>query len=202
MATPTRTRRSEARDRLLATASRLFYAEGIKGVGVDRIVAESQVTLATFYRHFAGKEALVVAYLEAVHALITEQTQAAVAGTEGRDQVRALGAGVLAELGQPGFRGCAFINAASEFEDPDSPVRRVVAHHRTWYRELISRAFAQAGHARPGSAARHFLMLRDGAMVGGALDSPAAARQTFNRGVEGLLKSIAFAASADPDAEG
>lgn len=184
------TRRSEARERLLATASQLFYSEGIAHVGVDRIVSEGRVTLATFYRHFPSKEALVIAYLEGVHDAVAAQVTSRTTGLEGEDRVRALGDQVVSELGFKGFRGCAFINAASEFEDPDSPVRRVIAHHRQWYYETVRRAFADAGHSHAGNAARHFLMLRDGAMTGGALDSATIARRTFKRGVEGLLRSI------------
>ena len=87
-------------------------------------------------------------------------------------------------------RGCAFINAASEYEVPDSPVRQVIASHRHWYYDVVRRAFDCAGHRHPGNAARHFLMLRDGAMTGGSLDSSTTAKRTFNRGVEGLLRSI------------
>ena len=93
-------------------------------------------------------------------------------------------------FGQKGFRGCAFINAASEYEDPDSPVRRVIASHRHWYYDAVRQAFDNAGHSHPGNAARHFLMLRDGAMTGGSLDSSTTAKRTFKRGVEGLLRSI------------
>jgi AcrR family transcriptional regulator len=196
---PRHPRRSEARERLLATATRLFYTEGINRVGVDRIVADSRVTLATFYRHFPGKEDLAVAYLRGVHDAIAAGIATASGDARGAELVRALGAAATAELDQPGFRGCAFINAASEFEDPASPVRRVVADHRRWYLEVIRGAFAQAGHERPGNAARHFLMLRDGAMVGASLDSPTAARRTFHRGVEGLLRSVELARFADPD---
>ncbi|MFD1052597.1 TetR/AcrR family transcriptional regulator, partial [Kibdelosporangium lantanae] len=61
---------SEARSRLLTTATRLFYTEGIHSVGVDRIVAEAKVTRATLYRHFPGKDDLIVCYLqEADHAI-------------------------------------------------------------------------------------------------------------------------------------
>ena len=89
--------------------------------------------------------------------------------------------------------------AATISRGPDSPVRRVVARHRQWYYELVRRAFVEAGHERPGSAARHFVMLRDGAMAGGSLDGPAAAKRVFHRGVEGLLKSAGSAAAATPD---
>jgi AcrR family transcriptional regulator len=181
-------RRSEARERLLATATELFYAEGIKGVGVDRIVSAADTTLATFYRHFPSKQDLVVAYLEAIHGALAERAESS--SKEGRDLVSEIGAEVLAEVGHEGFRGCAFINAGSEFEDPASPVREVVVAHRQWYLDRLRRAFADAGHNRPGNAARHFVMLRDGAVTAGYLDSPTAAQRTFKRGVKGLIRAI------------
>ena len=64
----------------MAAASRLFYAEGINSVGIERIIKEGQVTLATFYRHFPSKVHLVVAYLHGAHdhiaARATEQAEA------------------------------------------------------------------------------------------------------------------------------
>jgi len=181
-------RRSEARERLLATATELFYSEGINSVGVDRIVAAANVTLATFYRHFPSKQDLVVAYLAAIHDSLAERAEAS--DKRGRELISEVGAEVLAEIGHEGFRGCAFINAASEFEDPEHPVRQVVADHRRWYLERLRGAFAEAGHKRPGNAARHFVMLRDGAVTAGYLDSPTAAQRTFKRGVEGLIRAI------------
>jgi AcrR family transcriptional regulator len=195
-------KRSEARERLLATASELFYSEGINGVGVDRIVSESRVTLATFYRHFPSKQDLVVGYLQAIDDQLRAQATEMTDRVQGRELVRTIGADVTSQIRRPSFRGCAFINAGSEFEDADSPVRRVVAAHRRWYYELLRRAFAEAGHERPGNAARHFVMLRDGAMTAGYLDSATAAHRTFNRGVEGLLRSIdveGMTAGADDD---
>jgi AcrR family transcriptional regulator len=182
-------KRSEARERILATASELFYAEGINSVGVDRIVTDSRVVLATFYRHFPSKEALVVAYLHRVHELVAGQLDALAERFEGADLVRAITGAVAADLGRTGFRGCAFINAASEFEDPQSPVRRAVEEHRRWYYELVRRAFRELGFTLSGNGARHFVMLRDGAMVAGYLDSVRTAQRTFKRGVEGLLRS-------------
>jgi len=85
-------RRSEARERLLATASRLFYREGIRAVGVERILAEAPATRATFYRHFPSKEDLVVAYLRGVDTHIRAGTQAAIeAAPSPADALRAIG---------------------------------------------------------------------------------------------------------------
>ena len=180
---------SEARERLLATATQIFYAEGINTVGVDRIVSDASVTRATFYRHFPSKQDLVLAYLQKVHDAIEERHVALVAAHEPPDVLKALGEDIAAQLERPGFRGCAFINAASEFEDGDGPIRQAVAAHRAWFLGVVRDAFVAAGHGSPGPAAEHFVMLRDGAMVGGHLGDAAVAAETFRRGVDGLLRS-------------
>ncbi|WP_434096776.1 TetR/AcrR family transcriptional regulator [Streptomyces mirabilis] len=69
--------RSAARDRLLRTAIRLFYGEGIRGVGVDRVMAEADVARGIFYRHFHGKDDLVRAYLDAADRQIRAGVTAA-----------------------------------------------------------------------------------------------------------------------------
>jgi AcrR family transcriptional regulator len=168
---------SEARDRLLRTASAIFYTEGINSVGVDRIVSDSKVTRATFYRHFPSKHDLVLAYLQAAHDAIEAQL------TE--PTVETLSADVCAQIGRPEFRGCAFICAAAEFEDEQHPIRRAVAAHREWYLGVIRDAFRAAGHAHPEDAARHFVMLRDGAFVAGHLGDQELAIRTFRQGAEG-----------------
>jgi AcrR family transcriptional regulator len=163
---------SEARDRLLRTASAIFYTEGINSVGVDYIVSASKVTRATFYRHFPSKTDLVLAYLQAAHdaieAHLPERT------------LEALAADVCAQIGRPEFRGCAFICAAAEFEDPEHPVRRAVAAHREWYLGVVRDALGS------DDAARHFVMLRDGAFVAGDLGDAGLAVRTFRQGARGL----------------
>src|SRR3954463_14757036 len=119
---PPAKKRSEARERLLAAASQLFYAEGINSVGIERIIKEGRVTLATFYRHFPSKVDLVVAYLHGTHEQIAARAAEQAERLQGRDLVRAIGDDVASEMRQASFRGCAFLNAASEFEDPQSPV--------------------------------------------------------------------------------
>ena len=181
-------RPSAARDRLLSTAATVFYGEGIHGVGVDRLVTEAGVTRATFYRHFPGKDDLVVAYLEAVDAAVrvrvgeVPQTPDAAA-----DLVRAIAGGIGDELCARGFRGCPFINAAAEFPDPASPVHRAVVAHRSWLAGTVTRALRTAGHPDPDEGSRRFAMLRDGAMVAGYLADPEAARATLLAAVEDLL---------------
>jgi hypothetical protein len=90
--------------------------------------------------------------------------------------LRALAAGIGAASCSPGFRGCAFINAAAEFSDPDDPVRSAVAAHRKWMLDEFAGIAAQAQVADVDSAARQLMLLRDGAMVNGYLgDGPSLA---------------------------
>jgi AcrR family transcriptional regulator len=183
-------RPSEARSRLLNTALRIFYAEGIHSVGIDRIVAEAQVTRATLYRHFLGKEELVVAYLSEVDAAM--RAQAAQAGAEGRspaDTLLALGQAIAQGIRTPEFRGCAFLNAAAEYPDPDHPVHQAVLAHRQWFQATVTDLFAQIEDSSAEAAARHFVMLRDGAMAAGCLSDADLVCETFLRGVEGLLRA-------------
>jgi AcrR family transcriptional regulator len=181
--------RSPARSRLLGTASRLFYTEGLHSVGIDRIVAEAQVTRATLYRHFPGKDHLVVAYLREVDKAVRAQVAEAAAREESSaDVVRAVGESIAADIRAPGFRGCAFLNAAAEYPDPAHPVHRTVLVHREWFLRTITDLMTHAGATAPDPAARHFVMLRDGAMAAGSLADPEPICRTLLRGVEGLLK--------------
>lgn len=166
---------SAARTRILETADNLFYREGIRAVGVDRVVAESKVTRVTFYRHFPSKDDLVVAYLRARSQREHEQLAAARAALTGdpRAVLRAIVDAIVAESCTPGFRGCPYINAAAEYADPDHPVRRVVAEHRRWFKEQMAELMTELGHPDANSAADQMVMLRDGAMVGGYLSDPA-----------------------------
>ncbi|WP_345422805.1 helix-turn-helix domain-containing protein [Pseudonocardia xishanensis] len=175
---------SAARERLLRTASALFYAEGIRAVGVDRVISEAGVTRATFYRHFPSKDDLVVAYLQAVDAAVRE---VAASAPEGGPRLRA----VVGEMGErlctDGFRGCSFLNAAAEFPDPQSPVHRAVAAHRAWLTGLFVRELELVGHRDPEAGAAHLMMLRDGAMVAGYLADAPRARTTLRRGLDEIL---------------
>ncbi|MEQ6898842.1 helix-turn-helix domain-containing protein [Microbacterium sp. KR10-403] len=159
------------RDRLLETASRLFYAEGIHAVGVERLVKEASVTKATFYRHFPAKDDLVAAYLTTTRDGIRERV---IAAQEGKDAAEALLA-VIAVIGDAtsaeDFRGCEFLNAAAEYPDPRNRVRGVIDEHRTWLHGVLADLTRRLGHPDPEYAARALILLVDGALQGGQFDA-------------------------------
>lgn len=176
--TPTGT--SAARERLLGTASELFYREGIHAVGVDRIIAEAGVTRATFYRHFPSKEDLVEAYLGVEDANIRGAfDDAEASGAEPKALVGLVIERLADDVARHHTRGCPFINAAAEYPDPDSGVRVAVAQHRAWFRSTLEELLSAAEAPDPEGAAAELVLVRDAAMVGGYLDGWDRVRPAF-----------------------
>lgn len=109
-----------ARERILLTAHDLFYADGIRATGIDRVIAASAVTKVTFYRHFPSKDDLVRAFLDHRHArwmawFVDALGRRGAHERSGDAQALLLLADVMAEwFADPVFRGCAFINAVAE----------------------------------------------------------------------------------------
>lgn len=172
------------RDRILDAATELFYAHGIRAISADKIIERAGITKVTFYRHFRTKDALVVAYLERQAARergALDELRAS--ADDDADALRRFAAAAGAEACRPGFRGCAFINAAAEYADPDGPVRTVVAEHRAWYREMFAGILGRLGVTDPEQAADEVMMLRDGAMVSGSLDEPSRVGGALERAI-------------------
>ena len=178
------------RERLLEAASELFYAQGLRAVSADKIIERVGTTKVTFYRHFRTKDNLVVAYLEGRAAIEREGIGAAIthAGGDPETALRLISEGVGAVACSPGFRGCPFINAAAEYADPDSPVRRLVAEHRAWYQKTFEQLIAPLGLADPAAVADELMLLRDGAMVAGYLGDPAAVAGSFLRACQAVIR--------------
>ena len=163
---------STARDRILGTACELFYAHGIRGVGVDRVIAESGVAKATLYSHFPAKADLVLAYLRAADGYWQGQLHAAAeaAGPDPRDQLVGLFAAVDVTGVAGGFRGCPFLNTAAE-SAPGSEIHQATVAHKRAVRAWIRGLAGDAGARDPDALARALTLLLDGAMSAAAMDA-------------------------------
>ncbi len=180
-----------AKKRILETATELFYAEGIRLVGVDRLISASQVTKATFYKHYRSKDNLVVAYVAGGHSREKEDTENLIRESAGpREAINAIVAIIVTDLQSPRFRGCLFLNAAAEHPDPHHPIRLLVAEHRDWFSTTIETLLAQMGHPLPGEGADDFIVARDGAMCGGYAGDPIAAVGALRRAVDHILSTV------------
>jgi len=163
------------RERILATAVTLFYQEGVRAVGVDLVVERSGVAKTSLYRHFATKDDLVVAFLEQEDAEYWrdwEKVSASVVaqGKEGaRAELEAHLRFIAHHTAEPKYRGCPFLNVATEFPAPDHPARAVATRHKIELYRRLSALAKQAGVRNPGQLADHLVLLIDGAYVNGQL---------------------------------
>ncbi|WP_413160421.1 TetR/AcrR family transcriptional regulator [Capilliphycus salinus ALCB114379] len=132
MANTKSSNRSCVRDRILATASELFYKEGVQNVGIDRIIAESGVAKMSLYNHFKSKDALIAAWLQQQDESWRTWFQEAVErlATEPEERVLAIFDALQECFEQPDFRGCAFLNSAVELVDPKHPGYQVSLDHQ------------------------------------------------------------------------
>lgn len=130
---------SEARQRILETADRLFYQEGIRGVGIDRIVAEAEVAKMSLYKYFPSKDDLILAVLQYREEMLLEFFRCAMErhGKRTDDKLRAFFAALKDFFQSPGFRGCAFQNAAAELANPTHPASRFVKEHKSRFRMFL-----------------------------------------------------------------
>ena len=187
---PVTERVSAARQRILETAFRLFYAKGIRAVGVDLIIGESGVAKATFYKHFPAKDDLVVAYLDRVDGIWSGQLRdaAAAAGPDPADQLVGLFDALGSACRREGYRGCAFINAAAESQPGTAVHQRTVAHKAAvlaWIRDLAE----QAGARDPDSLARALTLLLDGGLASGSLDASPEAPEAAKASARALVSA-------------
>jgi AcrR family transcriptional regulator len=158
------------RQRLIAAAVELFYRHGFGAVGIDRVIAAAGVTKTTFYKHFEGKDDLMVAAVRQRDEWESAAWARAIRKLAGDDPGRQL----LAMLdvmdvwfNDPDFRGCMFMNTAIEFPNPHDPVHQAAAAHKRQTRDYF-RDLARAAGAVPAAAetfADCYTALIEGALV-------------------------------------
>jgi AcrR family transcriptional regulator len=154
-----------ARRKLLDTAADLFYREGIGTTGVDRISAEAGVSKRSLYQHFAGKDALVAASL-ADHGPAILELYIPVDDSEAPARQKILD--VFDALSRwskaPDFRGCPFVNVATELANPNHPARAVARDYKLRLQRYFARQARVGGAKNPNVLAEQLLMFFDGAI--------------------------------------
>ncbi len=163
---------THARDRLLAAAGQLFYAEGIRAVGVERLLESSGVGRASFYRHFASKDDLVVAMLRGYDERYRASLREAVDAADG-DPLAVFDA-LATRFAAADYRGCSSINTMVEIADVDHPAHRVAAEHKRAVIDYLDGVLAAGGHDNHYELAEQFMLLIDGANVSALREHSAA----------------------------
>jgi AcrR family transcriptional regulator len=166
---------ASARERILATADDLFYREGIHATGVDTVVERSSVSKTSLYRVFRSKDELIAAYATERDRSFwawwdrVEERQAG----DPRALLEALLSGIAKRIAHPAYRGCPFLNLATELPDPSHPGRVVATGNKEEMRKRLAAVVARLGVPDPGRVASQLALLINGAMVTGLVAVPA-----------------------------
>ncbi|MBX4894785.1 TetR/AcrR family transcriptional regulator [Rhizobium bangladeshense] len=178
---------NEIRDRILETASELFYHRGVRAVGVDLVVEQSGVAKTSLYRHFGSKDDLIAAFLEredldfwSTWDRVTERhTDDAMAELDAHFEW------IGERVGRDNYRGCPQINTAAEFPEAGHPARKVAEAHMREMRRRLKVIAGALAVAAPDRLAGQLAVLINGAFV---------SMQVFEPGeATGLLRDAAHA---------
>ena len=179
-----------ARERILATANELFYREGVRAIGVDTVVERSGVSKTTLYRLFESKDALIAAFAAERDRLNWEWWDRI--DEQHDDDPHALLQALLSEIarriGGPAYRGCPFLNLATEFPDDNHPGRVAARANKEELRARLATVIAKLGIADPDRVASQIAMLINGAYATGLVAKPADLRGDL---VDAAMKLLA-----------
>jgi AcrR family transcriptional regulator len=162
--------KADMKERILKTADRLFYLQGIRAVGVDTIAAEIGISKRTLYNHFPSKDALIAAYLARRFTKSPPSEKPALA------QILGTFDSLERRFSAKDFRGCPFVNAVAELGEDKSVKKMAIAFkesRRLWFRERL----VELGVAKPDALATQLQLLVDGSIAQDLVrDDPAMAR--------------------------
>ena len=180
-------RTEEARERLLAAANDLFYAEGVHTVGIDRVIEHAGVAKATLYSAFGSKDELVAAYLNGRLGARQRRIDNKLAGVEDpRERILLIYDALGDAMRENNYRGCAFARASAEAR-PGTVVTEACDTSRTWLRSLFRDLVVECGVADADRLARQLVLLYDGVTNASLLDRDAAAAETARAAAATLL---------------
>lgn len=170
------TPQTAVRERLLDTADRLFYQEGVRAVGIDRVLAEAGAAKASLYSHFGCKDDLVAAHVERRAAGARAQIEAYLAEVPPAERALRFFDWVVEWTKSQDFRGCPLQHIVAEVSDTNHPARAVVAEQRRWIHAKFLEWARAAGVAKPAATAGALMVLFDGAVAASEHDGPQRAR--------------------------
>ena len=182
-------RGTEVRDKILATASDLFYKQGIRAVGVDLVVEKAGVAKTSLYRHFRTKDDLVVAFLQRMDHDFwkTWDTVTAQHADDARAELHAQLDWIGERAGQPDYRGCPQLNIAAEFPEVDHPARKLATAHKRELRRRLKVIVERLHCAAPDALAGQLAVLINGAFVSTPLYKPGEATMLLQRAADALI---------------
>ena len=179
----------DVRERILATASDLFYQHGIRAVGVDLVVEKAGVAKTSLYRHFRTKDDLVVAFLQRMDEEFwkTWDEVSQQHPDDGRAELKAQLEWIGERVNQPDYRGCPQLNIAAEYPELGHPARKFAKEHKREMRRRLKNIAEKLKSADPDQLAGQLAVLINGAFVSTPMYKPGEATTLLQRAADALI---------------
>jgi AcrR family transcriptional regulator len=159
---------SDTRQRLIDTATKRFYRDGFRNVGLDQILSDVAISKTAFYKHFDCKEDLMLAVLEQQDRWLQETFRQILrqrGGETPAGQLRALMQVVEMIIESDEYQGCIFVNVSMEFPLPHEPAHVAAARSKSGIQEIVCAVAAEAGVTDPLALAQELCLIMEGAYV-------------------------------------
>ena len=180
--------KQSARERILETASLLFYEEGYHAVGIDTIIAEAGVAKMSLYRHFASKDELIVAYLERSNAAFWSWIESDLQGIDKPlERLLAFCDAVAQKANEPQCLGCAFQMTALEFPNLQHPAHKIAQAHKVAVLDYLRNLAEMAGLNEIEALAEELFLLIDGAWAASRMFGVGNAAKRLGRAARVLI---------------
>lgn len=184
--------KATTRERILAAASKLFYGQGIRSVGMDLIAETAGVTKRTLYYHFRSKDDLVAAYLDARDQPNLALFQRWFAETEGdlAEKTRGIFVNLAKSARHPKWLGCGFLRTAAELANmPGHPAIKVGAAHKKKFEQWMQEQAEAAGIGNGMPLARQIMVLLDGSFAVSLLHRDPSYMEAAGEAARALVRS-------------
>jgi AcrR family transcriptional regulator len=159
---------SPTRQKLVDAATRRFYRDGFRNVGIDQILTDVGISKTAFYKHFECKEDLMLAALDDHDRWMQDTFRDMVrqrGGESGVGQLRALFEVVEMLIESEDFQGCIFVNVAMEFPLQHEPAHVAAARSKQAVEDMVTEISALAGAAEPRALAQELCLVMEGVYV-------------------------------------
>jgi AcrR family transcriptional regulator len=163
-----------ARDRIVESAGKLFYAQGSRAVGIDTVIADSGVAKMSLYRNFRSKDELIGAWLADVNEGYWQRFDRSIALYSGnpREQLCEIFRALAERSCKPGYRGCPFLNTALDYSESHHPGRKISVKHKQTLAARLLRLCKQLGVVDPQALSRQLVLLVNGAQATAGMLGP------------------------------
>lgn len=173
----------------MSVAADLFYQEGIRATGVDRIVEVSGVSKTSLYRSFQSKDELITAYAEAHDQRFWDRWAVAAETYKGKPllQLDAFLESIAESINRPAYRGCPFINLAIELPDKNHPARVVAVATKARLTSELAKIAASLSTTNPARVGDQISILINGAYANGSIAKGSVSERNLKDAVAAIL---------------